>query len=157
MKLLLIFIALNIINVILQTVKSIMTIKCGKTIAAIANAVAYGLYTVVLVYMSCDLSTLAKALVVGGCNLIGVYIVKSIEEKTNKEKVWKIEFTIPLNKADEIINDIQFENFSYNEYEIDEKYSGVNIYAYTKEDSEKAKKIVDKYNIKYFVTESKTL
>ena len=134
-----------------------MTIKCGKTIAAIANAVAYGLYTVVLVYMSCDLSTLAKALVVGGCNLIGVYIVKSIEEKTNKEKVWKIEFTIPLNKADEIINDIQFENFSYNEYEIDEKYSGVNIYAYTKEDSEKAKKIVDKYNIKYFVTESKTL
>jgi len=157
MKLLLIFIALNIINVILQTVKSIMTIRCGKTIAAIANAVAYALYTVVLVYMSCDLSTLAKALVVGGCNLIGVYIVKSIEEKTNKEKIWKIEFTIPLNKADEIINDIQFENFSYNEYEIDEKYSGVNIYAYTKEDSAKAKKIVDKYNIKYFVTESKVL
>jgi hypothetical protein len=134
-----------------------MTIRCGKTIAAIANAVAYALYTVVLVYMSCDLSTLAKALVVGGCNLIGVYIVKSIEEKTNKEKIWKIEFTIPLNKADEIINDIQFENFSYNEYEIDEKYSGVNIYAYTKEDSAKAKKIVDKYNIKYFVTESKAL
>lgn len=157
MKLLLIFIALNIINVILQTVKSIMTIRCGKTIAAIANAVAYALYTVVLVYMSCDLSTLAKALVVGGCNLIGVYIVKSIEEKTNKEKIWKIEFTIPLNKADEIINDIQFENFSYNEYEIDEKYSGINIYAYTKEDSAKAKKIVDKYNIKYFVTESKAL
>lgn len=157
MKLLLIFIALNIINVILQTVKSIMTIRCGKAVAAIANAVAYALYTVVLVYMSCDLSTLAKALVVGGCNLIGVYIVKSIEEKTNKEKIWKIEFTIPLNKADEIINDIQFENFSYNEYEIDEKYSGVNIYAYTKEDSAKAKKIVDKYNIKYFVTESKAL
>lgn len=157
MKLLLIFIALNIINVILQTVKSIMTIRCGKAIAAIANAVAYALYTVVLVYMSCDLSTMAKALVVGGCNLIGVYIVKSIEEKTNKEKIWKIEFTIPLNKADEIINDIQFENFSYNEYEIDEKYSGVNIYAYTKEDSAKAKKIVDKYNIKYFVTESKVL
>lgn len=157
MKLLLIFIALNIINVILQTVKSIMTIRCGKAVAAIANAVAYALYTVVLVYMSCDLSTLAKALVVGGCNLIGVYIVKSIEEKTNKEKIWKIEFTIPLNKADEIINDIQFENFSYNEYEIDEKYSGVNIYAYTKEDSAKAKKIIDKYNIKYFVTESKAL
>lgn len=134
-----------------------MTIRCGKTIAALANAVAYALYTVVLVYMSCDLSTMAKALVVGGCNLVGVYIVKSIEEKTNKEKIWKIEFTIPLNKADEIINDIQFEDFSYNEYEIDEKYSGVNIYAYTKEDSAKAKKIVDKYNIKYFVTESKAL
>ena len=54
-KLLIIFIALNIVNVIIQTVKSIATIKCGKTLAAIINAVAYGLYTVVVVYTVCDL------------------------------------------------------------------------------------------------------
>ena len=41
MKLLIIFIVLNIFNVILQTVKSICTVKCGKTVAAIVNAVAY--------------------------------------------------------------------------------------------------------------------
>ena len=42
-QLLIIFIVLNIVNVIIQTVKSIATIKCGKTAAAFVNAVAYGL------------------------------------------------------------------------------------------------------------------
>ena len=54
-KLLILFIALNIVNVIIQTVKSLATVKCGKTVAAIVNAVAYGLYTVVVVYTVCDL------------------------------------------------------------------------------------------------------
>ena len=53
--LLLTFIILNILNVIIQTVKSIATVKCGKTAAAIINAVAYGLYTIVTVYMMCEL------------------------------------------------------------------------------------------------------
>ena len=44
-KLLIIFIVLNIFNVIIQTVKSIATVKCGKGAAALINAVAYGLYT----------------------------------------------------------------------------------------------------------------
>lgn len=33
--------------------------------------------------------------VVGGCNLIGVYVAKYIEEKIKKEKLWKIEISIP--------------------------------------------------------------
>ena len=37
MKLLIIFILLNIVNVIIQTVKSLATIKCGKTMASIVN------------------------------------------------------------------------------------------------------------------------
>ena len=94
MALLILFITLNALNVVIQTVKSLCTVKCGKTIAAIVNALAYGLYTVVLVYMQCDLSIIAKALVVGGCNLVGVYIVKVVEEKLQKEKLWKIELTI---------------------------------------------------------------
>ena len=53
MKLIVIFILLNIANVIIQTVKSIATIKCGKGLASVINAIAYGLYTVVVVYMVC--------------------------------------------------------------------------------------------------------
>lgn len=39
-QLLLTFIILNILNVIIQTIKSIATVKCGKGIASIINAVA---------------------------------------------------------------------------------------------------------------------
>ena len=42
-ELLITFIILNIVNVIIQTVKSIATIKCGKGCAAAVNAIAYGL------------------------------------------------------------------------------------------------------------------
>ena len=91
MKTFVIFVVLNILNVILQTVKSLLTTKGGKYSASIMNAVAYAVYTVVLVYMTCELSTVSKALIVGGCNLVGVYIVKSIEEKKQTRKIYKIE------------------------------------------------------------------
>ena len=73
--LLLTFILLNIANVIIQTVKSIATLKCGKGVAAIVNAVAFGLYTIVTVYLMCDLDLYLKAGIVALCNLVGVYVV----------------------------------------------------------------------------------
>ena len=99
MKLLIIFILLNIVNVIIQTVKSLATIKCGKTMASIINALAYGLYTVVVVYTMCDLPLWSKAVIVGLCNLVGVYVVKLIEEKSRKDKLWKGECTIPNDQV----------------------------------------------------------
>ena len=93
-NLLLTFIILNILNVIIQTVKSIATIKCGKGAAALVNAVAYGLYTVVTVYMMCELDLWLKALIVALANLVGVYVVKLLEEKSRKDKLWKVEATV---------------------------------------------------------------
>lgn len=95
MSLLLLFILLNVANVVLQTAKSICTVKCGKTVAALANAIAYGLYTVVIVYTVCDLSLWLKIIVVALANFVGVYVVKAIEQKMEKEKLWKVEMAIP--------------------------------------------------------------
>lgn len=100
MNLLLLFILLNIANVILQTAKSICTVKCGKLVAAFANAIAYGLYTVVIVYTVCDLSLWLKIIVVALANFVGVYVVKAIEQKMEKEKLWKIEMAIPIANHD---------------------------------------------------------
>ena len=82
---LLIFILLNVLNVCLQTANHIITVKGGKIPASLFNALTFGVYTVVLIYMSCDLPIWTKALTVAGCNLVGVFIVKTIEERA-KEK-----------------------------------------------------------------------
>jgi len=100
MNLLILFIVLNIANVILQTAKSICTVKCGKLVAAIANAVAYGLYTVVIVYTVCNLPLWEKILVVAVANFIGVYVVKMVEQKLEKEKLWKVELAVPVASHD---------------------------------------------------------
>ena len=81
MKLLITFILLNIVNVCLQTANHIITVKCNREIASMFNALTFGVYTVVLVYMGCELPVWVKALTVAGCNFIGVFLVKSIEQK----------------------------------------------------------------------------
>lgn len=156
-KLLIIFIVLNVVNVIIQTVKSIATIKCGKTAAAIINAIAYGLYTVVVVYTVCDLPLWFKVVVVGGANLIGVYVVKWLEEKSRKDKLWKVEATINSDRMSELRNDLKNASLSFNYILGVGKYTIFNIYCETQKDSIKAKTILSNHNAKYFVSETKNL
>jgi hypothetical protein len=156
MELLLIFIALNIVNVILQTVKSLATVKCGKVAAAIVNAVAYGLYTIVLVYTMCDLPLMWKASIVALCNFIGVFIVKLIEEKARKDKLWKVEMTLPPEHAEKVHAMLQLVGIPHNYIDI-EKYVLFNCYCATQAESARVRTIANDFEAKYFVSESKTL
>lgn len=156
MKLIITFILLNIANVIIQTVKSIATIKCGKTLAAIVNAVAYGLYTVVVVYTVCDLSLWFKVIVVAVANLIGVFAVKLFEEKSKKDKLWKVEATIRPADFDEFKTAVDHLKIPFN-YVCIKKYYLFNFYAETQEQSQMIKKVLDNFDAKYFVSESKEL
>ena len=152
-----IFVVLNVVNVIIQTVKSIATIKCGRVSAAIINAVAYGLYTIVLVYTVCNLNLWLKAVVVAVANLIGVYIVKLIEEKKRKDKLWKVEATIPKEHTDELHYELKVRNVPHNFIEDVGQYTVFNIYCNTQKESAIARVLLNQYHAKYFVSESKTL
>ena len=154
---LVVFIVLNVVNVIIQTVKSIATIKCGALAAAIVNALAYGLYTVVVVYMNADgLGIFWKAVIIGLANLFGVYVVKVIEQKNRKDKLWKVECTVNRSQTSLLDETLESEKIPHN-YLIAGKYSIFNCYCATQKQSETVKEILAKYNAKYFVSESKTL
>lgn len=154
-QLLFTFILLNIFNVVVQTIKSIATVKCGKTVAALINAGAYGLYTIVTVYMLCELPLWQKALIVALCNLVGVYLVKWLEEKMRKDKLWKIELTIPSKYLNEI--DKCFEHIPHSYIKLSDKHTLFNFYCATQKQSAEVKKIVEHYGAKYFASESKIL
>lgn len=157
MELLITFIILNVVNVILQTFKTIATVKFGKWGAAIVNAVAFGLYTVVIVYTVCDLPLWEKVIIVSVANLFGVYVVKYIEEKRRKDKLWKVECT--LNKDENwkrIIDIIKEKGIPCNYIDID-KYILINCYCATQKDSASIKKILNECGAKYFVSETKSL
>lgn len=154
-KLLITFIILNIFNVIIQTSKTIVTVKCGKTVAAFVNAVAYGLYTIVTVYMLCDLELWLKAIIVAIANLIGVYAVKFIEEKKRKDKLWKIEATVHGLKAYSELKEMGI-SCNYLPTNRTNEYV-VNCFCPSQSESTSAKQVLTKYNAKYFVSESKIL
>ena len=156
-KLFIIFIVSNILNVILQTVKSLATVKCGKGAAALINAVSYGFYTYVIVLTVCDLPLWLKVLVVGLCNLVGVFVVKWGEEKARKDKLWKVEATVNQPYAESLIDELKYVELPFNYIEGVGKYVLFNIYCATQAESAKAKAILDAHKAKYFVSESKTL
>ena len=152
------FVVLNVVNVIIQTAKSIATIKCGKSVAALVNAVAYGLYTVVVVYTVCELPLWLKVVVVAISNLIGVFIVKWMEEKSRKDKLWKVEATFP--HKENFIHNLkiwaEINHIAFNYIDID-KYYIVNFYCPTQKDSATVGEFIQRFNGKYFVSESKVL
>ena len=153
-KLLIIFIALNVVNVIIQTVKSIATIKCGKTMAALVNAIAYGLYTVVVVYTVCDLPLWLKVVVVGVANLIGVYVVKWGEEKARKDKVWLVKITIPTENAEQAKHFLEQAEISFTYYDL-QKYFVFDTFCDTQEETTKVLQICKTCGGKAFATENK--
>lgn len=152
-----VFIILNIVNVIIQTIKSIATVKWGAWGASVTNALAYGLYTVVVVYMNADgLGILWKAIIIGLANLVGVFVVKKIEIAKRKDKLWKVEVTVPRSMTSPLDAKLYEANIPHNHWTT-EKYGIFNCYCATQAESLAVKKILTDYNAKYFVTESKPL
>lgn len=125
--------------------------------AATVNAIAYGLYTVVLVYTNADFPLWEKVLVTAFCNLIGVYVVKAIEEKTRKDKLWKIETTIKEDRLTDMIDLLDSANISFSSVDTNTEYVIFNIYCETQKESLAVKEILQKFNAKYFVSETKIL
>lgn len=97
MNILLLFTILTFINVVLQIVKSLCTIRCTTFISACVNALAYGLYTFVIFYTAADgLSLWTKAAITAVANFFGIYIANFIFKKIFSQTVrWKIEISIP--------------------------------------------------------------
>lgn len=153
MNLLIIFVLLSIVNVIFSTIKSIATIKSGPWVASIVSALYYGYYNIVLIYTVADFPLWQKVVVTAGCNLVGVFIVKYGEVKARKERLWKVELTVPA-KYKETIDELSVPH-SY--IELSDKHTLFNFYCATQVESAKVKAIANQYEAKYFVAESKNL
>ena len=157
---LLIFIIVNMLNVILGTIRSLATLKCGKLGAALANALSYGVYTIVIVFTAIDggLGIFWKAIIIAAVNFAGVYLVKFFEEKSRKDKLWKIEVTVRKTSALQLHEALNNQRIYHLYLDIGEtKWALFNCYCHTKEESSMAKEILQEHGARYFVSESKTL
>ena len=164
-----IFIICTLLNVVLATVKSVMTIKGTKISAAIWNALSFGLYSyIVVLTATAPITTLMKVIITIGCNLVGVYGVKLVEEKMRKDKIWKIEMTVKNTECNSVTADTYGAlfvatamHYALNEANIPNnyieagKYAIFNCFCATKADTEKALEIGKTYQAKTFATETK--
>lgn len=156
MNTILLFALCTAVNVILSTIKSILTVKGGKFSASFINAITYGFYSYVIVLTSADgMPIWIKMAITAVCNFVGVYLVKWIEEKARKDKLWKVELTVPTKYTNTIDFDLHDVPHSY--IELSDKHTLFNFYCATQKESAKVKAIANQYEAKYFVAESKNL
>lgn len=146
------FTVASLINVILSTLKSVITVKGGKVIASVANAIAYGFNTIVIKSITnIDLWVAVCVSVV--CNLIGVYIALTITGKMEKERLWKITITVPTESLKDLKSDLKANEIPFIAYETSyEKYKVIDIFSKDKIESRKVRNLVNKYNVKYTIS-----
>lgn len=156
MNMLILFSLLTIVNVVFSTIKSIVTIKSGKTVAALISAGYYGYYNIVLIYTVADFPLWQKVVVTFLANLIGVWIVKWGEEKVRKDKLWLVKITIPVNYSDIIKKELNNNNISFTYYDIN-KYFVFDCFCENQKDTKIVSTLCKKYQGKIFATENKIL
>lgn len=150
----LIFALATIVNVTLSTIRSICTIKCDKWVSAIANAICYGFYPlIVMLTAKGTVDIIINMIITAIANFVCVWVIKLIEEKSRKDKLWKIEATFHKEHLAEIEKNVAI---SHNYINIGD-YVIFNFYSENQRQSAIIKDIVKKYNGKYFVSETKIL
>lgn len=147
-----VFFICSLINVMLSTLKTILTVKASKGVATIINAITYGFYAIVVKQLaSLDLITTVTVTIV--TNIIGVYVPMWLLEKTKKDCLWKISVTTKDNTLVEklekfsisyVMNPVQYKKQTY--YNID-------VFSENQKDSSIIENILKEYKVKYNITE----
>ena len=152
-----IFTVCSLVNVILSTMKTILTVRSTKVVASIINAVTYGFYAIVVKQLA-SLDLTITVIVTIATNLIGVYLSMWLMDKMKKDCLWKISIT---TKDKSIVKKIENFDIEYTLSPIQYKkeiYYSIEIFSKNQKDSTIIKNILNEYKVKYNVTEiTKTL
>lgn len=144
------FMSVQFVNVVLNTLKTIITSRGKKIPAAIINAITFGFYTLV-VALTANLTNLwVNMIITIITNLIGVYFSIWLLEKIRKDKLWEITATVNQNYY-KVANELHDELIPYTMIKDSTGYYVFNIYSSNQYHSKKIKEILTKYNAKYIV------
>lgn len=160
-KLFWVFVVLNFVNVLVNTARSLLTIKGGKWIASVMNAICYGYYTIIIVITATyEMPLAVKCVAVALVNFIGVFTIKFCEEKMRKDKRWIIMATAKV--SNNAIKDVATKlkdlgiRLLYSTVVEDRLYS-LQIFSRNSKETTMIKAILDNYNIRYSAVEEQKM
>ena len=153
---LLLYLVLQVVYVILNTVTNIAKIKCSKLIASLTSAICYGFYVIVVVATASNQPIWVKMLLTAVTNIVGVYVGMWVMEKLRKDKLWKIEITIrDAIEAYQFENTLREKNISFNSVVCENNDIILNVYSKSQKESEIIKKaLAEATTAKYIIHQS---
>ena len=153
-----VFIICQLINVALNTAKTIIMHKEEKISSSIINAITYGFYAIIVVMTASALDLWITILITAITNLIGVYGSMWLLERFKKDSLWEITATIDREHLEEIREYLNICKIPHN-YNLIDNYENTKIvfriYSENQKQSIETKYILDKCNAKYIVHEER--
>ena len=149
-KEIILFIILQVVNVILSTIKSIVMIRGNKWASIICNTIYYSFYTLVIKQLTKIDNIYILTGVTAGANFIGTWIGMTILEKIRKTELWRISTTVKKELLSEYKNALLEAKIKFISYETTwEDYSVVDIFSESKDQTKTIKNILTTYHLSY--------
>ena len=149
----LIFALATVINVTLSTVRAITTIKCGKWVSATMNALCYGFYPlIVMLTAQGTVDIIINMCITAIANFVCVWVIKLVEEKAKKDKMWKVEVAIPNKYGNALHYDLR--GLPHNYIEVG-SWTMFNCYCMTQKDTKMVTDLAKQYEGKVSAYETK--
>lgn len=145
------YLGVQLVNVVLNTFKTIITARATKIPAAIINSLTFGFYTLI-VALTADMSNLwINMAITVVANFVGVYYSIWLLEKLRKDRLWEIVATVGANVYADVHNSFKEENIPFTMVQDSTNHYIFNIYSANQKQSILIKNILQKYNAKYIV------
>lgn len=147
------FAIMQLINVILNTLKVCVTAKGKKFSASIISALTYGFYTFVIVFTANDFNIWIKAGVTAITNLFGVWLSMWILELIKKNQIWQIVIIVEKIWVQDVNTAFVGSGISYTQMDDNCGHRIYHFYSHNKKQSEKIKELLKGIPIKYVAFE----
>lgn len=151
------FIILQVINVILSTIKSIVMIKGSKWGAIIANTIYFGVYTAVLKQISAIDNLFVLVVITMLANFFGTWVGIVITDKLRKADLWTIKTVIKIEYIKEYKKALNEADIKYISYQTTwDEYTAIDIFSENRSQSKAIREILAKFKVKYSIHTSHT-
>lgn len=154
-----VFFICQLINVALNTIKTIIMYKEEKISSSLINAITYGFYAIIVVMTASSLPLWLTIVITFITNLIGVYGSMWVLDRFKKDSLWEIVATVGCldNERFYLIKVLNQENISFNWFATDNNPNEYifHIYSKNQKESQFIKKELDYVNAKYIVHEER--
>lgn len=152
------FSAATFVNVVLGTLRSILTIKASRQVSAIVNAISFGFYMVVLKQLE-GVDMISSVVVTVVMNYVGVLFAVWVLARFKKDVMWVISVRTSHENAQSIIKRLIENHIGYSTQYISQSGAhekqdacAIEIYSQTQAQSTVVRGILNYYDdIIYFV------
>jgi hypothetical protein len=146
------FIILQIVNVILSTIKSIVLSKGYKWGTIIANTIYFGIYTAVLKQLALVDNMFLLIVITMIANFFGTWVGFDLLERIRKADLWIVKTVVKIDRIKDYKAALNEAGIKYISYQTTwDECTAVDIFSESRDESKTIKKILEQFDAKYSV------